>query len=531
MKRLLVICLLLWVSLGIHTASAAETVTQNDLSNFKELHQAKLDVAKELQQKDAEALRQQVAAVDKRVDDQLAQVGQAVDRYGVASAWIGIAITVLLVGFGLMGIRNAKAEAKEAATEEARKAAKEQADESARLWFEQHADELKSRITELEHKASQVHQQMDNTAKSVADHAENIKKKQELALAAVENTVRNPSSAPSPEQKEAQQVLKERAEELKKSGESSRSFDDWNTLAHAAYATGKLEDAAYFWRKAAEVPNAPNVKVAEVLFNRGITQGQLNQHEMVIATYDDVLSRFGNATEPALREQVAKALIYKGTRQENLSRLDAAIATYDEVVRRFGEATEPMLREQVAIALVKKGFIQGEQGQYKKAIATNDCLLSLFGNDTEPALCEQVKLALNNRGYYRLEHAKSLGIQTTKAKEHLNVALVDFNRVLELATKPTGMILGNKAYALHLLGDTQQAETLFSSALRAPEGGGQELYDTALKFLDKNPIPEDQGARELVERAWAAYQQEQSNGSKEPPAFPATQAAATPPPH
>lgn len=235
MKRLLAICLLLWVGLGIHTASATETVTQDDLSNFKELHQARLDAANELQQKDAEALRQQVAAVDKRVDDQLAQVGQAVDRYGVASAWIGIVITVLLVGFGLMGIRNAKAEAKEAATEEAKKAAKEQADESARLWFEQHADELKSRITELEHKASQVHQQMDNTAQNVADHAKSIKKKQEQALETVQKMVRNSISAQSVEQKEAQQVLKERAEELKNAGELSRTFDDWNTLAHAAY--------------------------------------------------------------------------------------------------------------------------------------------------------------------------------------------------------------------------------------------------------------------------------------------------------
>ena len=49
MKRLLAISLLLWVGFGIHTASASEAVTQNDLSNFKELHQARLDAAKELQ--------------------------------------------------------------------------------------------------------------------------------------------------------------------------------------------------------------------------------------------------------------------------------------------------------------------------------------------------------------------------------------------------------------------------------------------------------------------------------------------------
>ena len=37
-------------------------------------------------------LRQQVVAVDKRVDDQLAQMGQAVDRFGVTTTWIGAGI-------------------------------------------------------------------------------------------------------------------------------------------------------------------------------------------------------------------------------------------------------------------------------------------------------------------------------------------------------------------------------------------------------------------------------------------------------
>lgn len=519
MKRLLAICLLLWMGLGIHTASATDAVTPDELNHAKELQQAKLDAAKELQQKDTEALRQQVAAVDKRVDDQLAQVGQAVDRYGVVSAWIGIVITVLLFGFGLMGIRNAKTEAKEAA----QKAAKEQADESARLWFEQHADELKSRITELEHKASQVHQQMDNTAQNVADHAEGIKKKQEQALETVQKMVRNSISAESVEQKEAQQVLKERAEELKNAGELSRTFDDWNTLAHAAYAAGKLEDAVYFWRKAAEVPNAPNVKVAEVLFNRGITQGQLNQHEMVIATYDDLLTRFGNTSEPFLLMFVAMALVIKGTRLGQLGQHEAAISTYDDVLSRFGEANEPEIREQVARALVNKGISQGQLGKYKAAIATFDDVLRRFLIATEPALLELVTSALNFKGFYRVEQAKALGRETAKAKELLNAALEDFNLALERLAQPTGMILSNKAYALHLLGHNWQAEAVFAAALRAPENGGQELYESTLKYLNKQPDPKEQGTRELVDRMWAAYQHEQGNGTKEPP--------ATQPPH
>ena len=118
MKRLLATCLLLWVSASI-VASPAVADTQSELNAFKELQQSKWDAQKELQQKDVEALRQQVAAVDKRVDDQLAQVGQAVDRYGVMATWTGLVVTILLVLGGFVGFRNAKSEAKEAAKEAA----------------------------------------------------------------------------------------------------------------------------------------------------------------------------------------------------------------------------------------------------------------------------------------------------------------------------------------------------------------------------------------------------------------------------
>lgn len=558
-QRLLTLGLLLWLS-ATACMAAGGTATQADLTATKELHQAKLDSLKDLHQKDVDALRQQVAAVDKRVDDQLAQVGQAVDRYGVVSAWIGIVITVLLVGFGLMGIQNAEAKA----IEEAKKAAKEQADESARLWFEQHADELKSRITELEHNAAHVSQRMDNTAQNVDDHAEGIKKQLEQTLeTAQKNMVGNPIAAQSVEQTEAQQVLKERAEVLKNSGESSRSFDDWNTLAHAAYAAGKLEEAAYSWLKASEVPHAGAVNIAKVLFNRGVTQHQLNQPEAEIATYDELLRRFSDAPEPALREQVVNALVNRGFVQRKLNQLEAAIATYDELLHRFGADPEPASHERVALALFNKGLSQGELKQHQDAIntfnevvrrfgattelalqervasalvnkggaqsllnqpeaamATYDEVVHRFGEATEPALREMVATALNGRGFARLMQAKALGLQNALSTEHLRAALMDFNQAAEKSTQPSGLVLGNRAYVQQLLGNALQAEADFAAALRAPVDGGQALYEGTLKDLDMHPIPEDQAMRVLVERAWAAYQQEQGTAPPSPPAAP-----------
>jgi tetratricopeptide (TPR) repeat protein len=46
---------------------------------------------------------------------------------------------------------------------------------------------------------------------------------------------------------------------------------------------------------------------ASALFNKGITLGMLDRSMDAIAVYDDLLARFGTATELSLREQVAKA--------------------------------------------------------------------------------------------------------------------------------------------------------------------------------------------------------------------------------
>jgi hypothetical protein len=55
-----------------------------------------------------------------------------------------------------------------------------------------------------------------------------------------------------------------------------------------------------------------------------------------------VVARFGDDTEPAVRERVAGALFNKGVRLGGVGgRSDEEIAVYDGVVARFGDDTEP----------------------------------------------------------------------------------------------------------------------------------------------------------------------------------------------
>ena len=91
-----------------------------------------------------------------------------------------------------------------------------------------------------------------------------------------------------------------------------------------------------------------------------------------------VVARFGDAPEPALREQVAKALVNKGVTLGVLERSRRSIAVYDEVLARFGDAPEPALREQVANALVDKGVTLGVLERSEEAVAVYDEVLARF---------------------------------------------------------------------------------------------------------------------------------------------------------
>ena len=88
-------------------------------------------------------------------------------------------------------------------------------------------------------------------------------------------------------------------------------------------------------------------------------------------SYDDVVKRFGDVAEPALRDMVARALFNKGLRLGALNQGKEEIAVYDDVVKRFGDAAEPALRDMVARALFNKG-LRLALNQGKEEIAVYD---------------------------------------------------------------------------------------------------------------------------------------------------------------
>ena len=131
----------------------------------------------------------------------------------------------------------------------------------------------------------------------------------------------------------------------------------------------------------------------KALVYKAVTLGQHKRGEEAVVAYDEVVRRFGDAPEAALREQVAQALVYKAVTLGQLKRGEEEVVVYDEVVRRFGDALEAALREQVGKALVYKGVTLAVSGRLPEAQAILETALTKYEGAVEPEIENFVRRA------------------------------------------------------------------------------------------------------------------------------------------
>jgi tetratricopeptide (TPR) repeat protein/DNA-binding transcriptional ArsR family regulator len=140
-------------------------------------------------------------------------------------------------------------------------------------------------------------------------------------------------------------------------------------------------------------------QVAWALFNKGVILGELGRPEAEIESYDSLIRRFGDGSEAALHEQVARAYFNKGVVLGQLGRPEAALESYDSLINLFGDALKATLLEVVARAYFNKGVVLRQYGLPEAAIKSHDSLIHRFGDSPEAALREQVAMALVNKGF------------------------------------------------------------------------------------------------------------------------------------
>jgi tetratricopeptide (TPR) repeat protein len=199
----------------------------------------------------------------------------------------------------------------------------------------------------------------------------------------------------------------------------------------------------------------------DALLNIGVLFRELGRPEDEMAVYDQVVDRFGEAAEPALREQVAKALVGKGAALLALGRPEEAAGVYDQVVDRYGEAAEPALREQAAGALVSKGAALDALGRSEEAAGLYDQVVDRYGGAAEPALRERAARALVNKGLT----LDALG-RSEEAAGVYDQVVDRFGEAAEPALRePVARALVYKGVALDALGRPEEEMTVYDQVV------------------------------------------------------------------
>ncbi|MGQ4656720.1 tetratricopeptide repeat protein [Aeromonas enteropelogenes] len=427
----------------------------SDIDSRVENFQADLNNQKQV----VESSRQEIAATGKRIDDSLIYSGQSLDRFG-----LGITIVLAVVGFvGYFSFAEKT---------------KREAEGVAKKWFENQACELQEQISELQ-------REVMSARGKITSHIDDFERFAEESKAEIQ---RNGTIATSVEQGEAfdlSPVVQKRSDFLKNIPTSNYKYDDWNSLAYASYSKQNFEEAALYWLRASEDTGASDVEIAISLYNRGLAQSYLNQIEAAVATYDEVIHRFGDSTDPMLQESVAKALVNKGYLKGQHLGPDVAIGIYDEVIRRFGNAVEQTLKEQVAKALVNRGVLEGQQNKQEAALNTYEEVVRRFSDVKSSVLEESVAKALVNTGILQAQLS-----QLDAAVETYSGVVRRFGGAADLVLKESvAKSLLGKGY---ILGEASQSDAAIDS------------YDEVVcRFGDASePVLKELVARALVNKGF-----------------------------
>jgi tetratricopeptide (TPR) repeat protein len=117
-----------------------------------------------------------------------------------------------------------------------------------------------------------------------------------------------------------------------------------------------------------------------------------------LVTADELIRRFGDASDPLLRKTVVSTLHLKAIALKSLERIDDEVAAYDEVIRRFGGDSAVELRRAVASALLGKGDVLDRLGRADEAMAAFDEVIRRVGDDSDVELRRAVLSAVHGKG-------------------------------------------------------------------------------------------------------------------------------------
>ena len=138
---------------------------------------------------------------------------------------------------------------------------------------------------------------------------------------------------------------------------------------------------------------------ARALYAKGVALAEENRVAEALATWDDVVRRFGASSSTEDLEAVSMALVNSGTALGRQNRPEEALAAWDEVARRFGASDAFVLRHAVVRSLVCKGAMLAALNRQQAALSVLNEADRRFGADDAPGIVLEVATGLVASGH------------------------------------------------------------------------------------------------------------------------------------
>ena len=394
---LLLVTLLFSVALGLNAESAPD-----DASN--RIKQELLDTQNALTSVKIEALKERLVQGDRnlivRLDAQdsllsqqnnrISDINMFVTGFGAIAAVLGVVAAVM----ALVGFYNVKSRASA------------DAQVAAREWFDKHQSQLDEQTqafqSKIEEQLIDFQTHIDQSSEQFSEH---MAKEQENAGHQVKEVIKKLQGDVTASKERHHSLLTEMEESILSDAskatqdkpENSYTFDDWNTKAFAADQKQDYQEALVYWRKALDLDDISDIQSARTIFNISRTLEDLNNPEASLASYDDLLHRYGESEQSMIREVCANALFNKGLLLgEKLNNSEAEIASYDELLNRYGGLEYSKIREHCAGALGNKIVVLGRLGKLSAAISCFEDLHTRYAQSEDLEIQQQCHSARVN---------------------------------------------------------------------------------------------------------------------------------------
>ena len=191
--------------------------------------------------------------------------------------------------------------------------------------------------------------------------------------------------------------------------------------------------------------------------------------EESLATWDEVVRRFGESQSPEVFQLAALALFCKaealgelGRPEEALAGYGEALVAYDEASRRFGGDDTEVDVEMVASALLKKGITLAQLERKEESLVAFQEVVGRFGECPSTEVHESVAAALFCKGVAL--GALNKPEEALAAYNEVGRRLGESGRELHLALLP--ITLFNKGVVLHQMNRPQEALAVYEEVIR-----------------------------------------------------------------